>query len=387
MRSTTAPENIPVTIDSIARSLAKIIPSTTPALKAGYRASERMITSLAATWPSIVRARTEKITIAITAHCNLRCQGCKYGRDFMPGAQLPLKLVEQLLEDAAAAKVPAVRLYGGEPLLHPDVVKMVEIATRLGVGCYMTTNALTLDKKIEALHAAGLRKITIGYYGEGSAFDEYVQRPGRYERLVESLENTRKMFGPDKLEIQFNFLLSRRSATIDAVDAVVRFADRFKGHIHIDVVHYSLPYFQEGTDRELQFGPEDRGAVDKVIRHLLQLKAKRPELLTESAIALAAFADWAMNQEKMRIPCDARKLLWVGADGSVMLCYVTFPLGNLHEKRLSEIIYKDAHHQAAQDAFKLNCPNCHCEAAPRVEKHAPSYRKYASAARDRLSAG
>jgi MoaA/NifB/PqqE/SkfB family radical SAM enzyme len=376
-----------VTIDSLARSLAKTLPATAPALKAGYRASERMISSLAGTWPSIVRARTEKITIAITAHCNLRCQGCKYGRDFMPGAQLPLEIVEQLLEDAAAAKVPAVRLYGGEPLLHPDVVKMVEISTRLGVGCYMTTNALILDKKIAALHAAGLRKITIGYYGEGSAFDEYVQRPGRYDRLVESLENTRKMFGPDELDIQFNFLLSRRSANIEAVEEVVRFADRFQGRIHVDVVPYSLPYFQEGPERELQFRPEDKPAVDTVIRHLLKLKAERPQLLTESPLALASFADWALKQEEMRVPCDARKLLWVGADGSVMLCYVTFPLGNLHEKRLSEILYKEEHHKAAQDAFKLNCPNCHCEAASRVETHGPSFRKYSAEARERLAAG
>lgn len=376
-----------MTIESVARSVARMIPATKPALRAGYLAGERMLSSLAPTWPSLVRARTEKITIAITARCNLRCQGCKYGRDFMPGAQLPLEIVEQLLEDAAAAKIPAVRLYGGEPLLHPDVTRMVATATRLGVDCYMTTNALTLDKKIEALHAAGLRKVTIGYYGEGDAFDDYVQRPGRYERLVQSLENTRRMFGPDQLDIQFNFLLSRRSATIEAVDRLVRFADRFQASIHIDVVHYSLPYFQEGRERELQFGPGDRGAVEKVIRHLLRLKALRPTLLTESATALASIADWALKQEAMRIPCDARKLLWVGADGSVMLCYVTFPLGNLHEQRLSDILYTNAHHKAAQDAFQLNCPNCHCEAASRVEKHRPSFRKYAAEARGQLGMG
>ena len=374
-----------MTIETIARSLAKSVPATAPALKAGYRASERMLSTLAEHWPQIIRARTEKITIAITAHCNLRCQGCKYGRDFMPGAQLPYEIVEQLLEDAAAAKVPAVRLYGGEPLLHPDVVKMVETAKRLGVGCYMTTNALILDKKIAALHAAGLRKVTIGYYGEHGAFDEYVQRPGRFERLVESLQNTRAMFGPDELDIQINFLLSRRSANIQAIDDVVAFARRFQAKIHVDVVHYSLPYFQEGPERELQFRPEDKPAVDRVIDYLVKLKAAEPQLLTESPVALAAFADWAMEQQGMRIPCDARKLLWVGADGSVMLCYVTFPLGNLHDKRLRDIIYKPDHHEAARDAFKLNCPNCHCEAASRVEKHAPSFRKYSADAAVRLA--
>ncbi|KMS50355.1 hypothetical protein V474_20840 [Novosphingobium barchaimii LL02] len=354
-------------------------------MKYGYRAKERMISSAASAWPSLLRANTEKITIAITAHCNLRCQGCKYGRDFMPGSQLPLQTVRELLEDAAAAKVPAVRLYGGEPLLHPDVVEMVNISKKLGVGCYMTTNGLILDRKIEALHAAGLRKVTIGYYGENGAFDEYVQRPGRFDRLVESLTNTRKKFGPEELDIQFNFLLSRRSANIEAVNEMVAFADRFQASIHVDVVHYSLPYFQEGPERELQFRPEDRPAVDLVINHLLKLKRARPSLLTESEVALASFADWALEQENMRIPCDARKLLWVGADGSVMLCYVTFPLGNLHDKRLNQILYTEQHHEAARDAFKLNCPNCHCEAGSRVEKHGPSLKKYTKDAASRLA--
>ncbi|KQM98899.1 radical SAM protein [Sphingomonas sp. Leaf25] len=374
-----------MTIETLARSLAKALPATAPTLKAGYRVSERMRSSVAAYWPQTIRANTEKITIAITAHCNLRCQGCKYGRDFMPGAQLPFEIVEKLLEDAAAARVPAVRLYGGEPLLHPDVVRMVETANRLGVGCYMTTNALILDRKIADLHAAGLRKVTIGYYGQDGAFDEYVQRPGRYARFVESLENTRAMFGPDELDIQINFLLSRRSANLQAVDDMIAFARRFQAKVHVDVVHYSLPYFQEGPERELQFRPEDKPAIDRVIDHLLKLKAAEPDLLTESAPAIAAFADWAMEQQGMRIPCDARKLLWVGADGSVMLCYVTFPLGNLHEKRLADILYTPEHHRAARDAFQLNCPNCHCEAGARVEKHAPSFRKYRRDAADRLA--
>ena len=76
----------------------------------------------------------------------------------------------ELIKGAAAAKVPAVRLYGGEPLLHPDVVTMVEIARAQGVDAYMTTNALILDRKIDALHGAGLRKITMGYYGQSAGW-------------------------------------------------------------------------------------------------------------------------------------------------------------------------------------------------------------------------
>lgn len=367
-------------IAPIARKVAHAVPAAKPLLRYGYRQRERMLTSAGGIWPGLIRADTEKITIAITAHCNFRCQGCEYGRGFMHGAQLPLATYADLIEDAAAAKVPAVRLYGGEPLLHPDVVRMVEIAREQGVGCYMTTNGLILDRKVEALHGAGLRKITMGYYGQGAEFDAYVQRPGRHARLVESLDNVRRLFGPDQLELQFNFLLSRLSANPAAIEAMRTFAERYQASVQIDVVHYSLPYFTEGPERELQFRPEDADMVRRSIGQLLEIKDKEPHLLTASAPALASLEDWALKQEAMRIPCDARKLLWVGADGSVMLCYVTFPLGNLHEKRLRDMLYTPEHHQAARDAFQLNCPNCHCESAARVEKHGPSLRKYTARA-------
>ena len=314
--------------------------------------------------------------------------GCVRKIDVLRGAPALLEFGQlalgKVIEDAAAAKIPAVRLYGGEPLLHPDVVRMVEIAGEQGVGCYMTTNALTLDRKIDALHGAGLRKITIGYYGQGGEFDAYVQRPGRHARLIESLDATRRAFGPDKLDLQFNFLLSRRSANIEAIEEMRLFAQRYDASVQIDVVHYSLPYFQDGPETELQFRPEDADDVRRSIDHLLAIKARQPELLTASPMALVSLEDWALKQADMRVPCDARKLLWIGADGSVMLCYVTFPLGNLHEKRLRDILYTPDHHQAARDAFALNCPNCHCESAARIEKHGASNRKYSALAKARL---
>jgi MoaA/NifB/PqqE/SkfB family radical SAM enzyme len=360
--------------------VARHVPAAAPALKAAYRSGERWRTALEQNWPALIRARTEKITVAITAHCNLRCQGCRYGRDFMPGSILRYGIVEELLEDAAAAKIPSVRLYGGEPLLHPQLPKMFETASRLGVDAYLTTNALVLDHKIDALYAASLRKATIGYYGRTADYDAYVQRPGRYARLMESLENVRRAYGPDRLDLQFNFLLSRRSATIEHFEHLRRLAEKFDARIQIDIVHYSLPYFQEGPERELQFREDDADPLNRLTEHLVRLKQDEPFRLTETQPSLASIPDWAIKTDQMKVPCDARKLLWVGADGGVNLCYVTFPLGNLHAQRLSTFLYGNRHHQAARDAFKLNCPNCHCERGARVEKHGPSYAAYSAKA-------
>ena len=78
----------------------------------------------------------------------------------------------------------------------------------------------------------------------------------------------------------------------------------------------------------------------------------------------------------MRIPCNAYRMIWVGADGTVQLCYVTFRLGNLHEKRLRDMMFTPEHKKAARDGFALNCPNCHCQRYERIETNKTAHRLY-----------
>ena len=80
----------------------------------------------------------------------------------------------------------------------------------------------------------------------------------------------------------------------------------------------------------------------------------------------------------MRVPCDAYELLWIGADGTVQLCDAALPLGNIRERRLRDIMFTDTHRKAAQDGFRLNCPNCTCKVQSRIQKHAASVRRYAA---------
>ena len=78
----------------------------------------------------------------------------------------------------------------------------------------------------------------------------------------------------------------------------------------------------------------------------------------------------------MRVPCDAYEMIWVGADGSVRLCFVTFPLGNLYERPLRELLFTAEHRRAAASAVRLDCPNCHCHRESRIAKHLPSLLRY-----------
>ena len=327
-------------------------------------------------WPNLVPPRPYKIMIALTAHCNARCIGCRYGRDFMPGAVLEWPIVRDLLEDAAAAGFYSIRLYGGEPLLHPDLPRIVEHCVALGMRPYLTTNAVLLGQKIDELFAAGLRDVTVGFYGVGRAYDEYVQHPGLFERVERGIATARERYGK-QLDMQLNWLFMQPTASVTAFRDAVAFADRYRMSIRVDLIHYSLPYFQEGPERCLQFQPEDRAKVTAVVEEMLALKRARPELLQHSLAGLRSIPDWLILGPDMKVPCTAYEMIWVGADGTVQMCYVTFHLGNLHERRLRELLGTDTHRCAARDALKLACPNCHCSSNERIMRHTPSRRRYA----------
>ena len=371
-----------MTMHSALRDLLEPMYRDNPALKQTLRTVEneyyKLRTAAYEKFPQLIQPHPQHIYLTLTAHCNLRCKGCRYGRDFMPGEELPLRIVREALEDIKEANFEVVRLYGGEPLVHRDIIKIVEYCTELGLRTYLTTNGMALRQKMDALYDAGLRKIQVGFYGLGEDYNDYVQRKNRFGRLEQGIAYLRERYGKE-IDLTLNWLLMKPTCSIESVRKTCEFAVRYDAGIFVNLVHYSLPYFTEGEDRFLAFTPEDRPAINEVIAELLEFQKERPELLPMSPIVLRSIPDWLIKGPNMRVPCDRNKLIWVGADGTVQLCYVTFKLGNLHEKRLRDMLFTKEHIAAARDAFALKCPNCHCGFESRTLGHGPTRSQYVNA--------
>jgi len=107
----------------------------------------------------------KKVQIEITNRCNLKCNGCL--RENMTRKKGDITydtLLDALLlcDDFGIEKV--VLHNWGEPLLHPNILKIIKIINILGFKVGFTTNGtlLTHDKLIE-LKEAGLDKLDISY--------------------------------------------------------------------------------------------------------------------------------------------------------------------------------------------------------------------------------
>lgn len=96
-----------------------------------------------------------KLDIHASEHCNLKCSGCTH---FSPLAKPEFCDLEQLDKSLAKLsqfekKIGAVQLLGGEPLLNPDICRMMEIArkhfgrTQINL---LTNGILLLSSKLPA---------------------------------------------------------------------------------------------------------------------------------------------------------------------------------------------------------------------------------------------
>jgi molybdenum cofactor biosynthesis enzyme MoaA len=298
--------------------------------------------------PSTIRPEPRHLTIAITAHCNLRCIGCGYGRDFMPGQQLPFATVREILDDAANAGINTVRLYGGEPLLHRDLPKMIKHSVGLGFYTYVTTNGTLLKHKIDDLYAAGLRLLTIGFYGIGAKHSAYTQRGNSFARLEAGLSAIRQRYG-NEVELQLNFVVMAASCTVEAALAAWEFAKKYDMFFHIDLVNSTVPFFNPGPDGEVEITETHRPQVIALTEEFLRLKHDEPTRFLHTSEFLRSIPDWLLNASEMKVPCDAYQTVWVGADGTVQICDTALKIGNVRERRLRDILFTDAHKQAARD--------------------------------------
>src|SRR5262249_24122381 len=89
-----------------------------------------------------------------TRRCNLACGYCNEYDDFSP--PIPTDAMIRRIDRLAELKTAIVTISGGEPLLHPDIEKLIQRIRHHGMIAGIITNGYLLTpKKIAALNHAG----------------------------------------------------------------------------------------------------------------------------------------------------------------------------------------------------------------------------------------
>ena len=106
---------------------------------------------------------TINLRISVTQKCNLKCPHCHREGETSSSTEMSAYEIVQIARIALTLDISRVKITGGEPLLRPDILQIVQAVANLrGVhDLSMTTNGTFLSSKAKELQKMGLGRVNV----------------------------------------------------------------------------------------------------------------------------------------------------------------------------------------------------------------------------------
>lgn len=155
------------------------------------------------------------LVIQLLERCNLRCKMCyEWGengsylnKDNL--AQLDIDLVKKIIEDCSPVK-PMIELFGGEPLLYPQIDEVFAAAKYYDCKMNTPTNGVLLSKYADMLIENEAERIWVSLDGPENINDEQ-RGKGSYKKAVDGIKKIYELkqeLGKNKPEIGIIFCIT-----------------------------------------------------------------------------------------------------------------------------------------------------------------------------------
>jgi len=138
----------------------------------------------------------ESITLFLTHRCNLRCRMCgQWGDRGVTRKMAKDELIEELsyaeikdFLDGVASFHPNITIFGGEPLLHPDCLKVISYIKKNNMHCLMITNGSLIKEFAASIVDTGLDELNVSLDGKEKLHDEIRGMPGLFDKIYQGLK-------------------------------------------------------------------------------------------------------------------------------------------------------------------------------------------------------
>jgi MoaA/NifB/PqqE/SkfB family radical SAM enzyme len=163
-----------------------------------------------------------------TTDCNLRCEGC-YRNPHGPGHKSLEDVRADLEVFKSLRKSDCMSIAGGDPLVYPDIVELVQMIREMGWKPIINTNGLALTESL-------LKKLkTAGVFGFTFHIDTSQKRPKVIASTEKELNDLRLHYAQmlareGDITCSFNATISEKN--LPEVPDMVRWAEK-----HADIVH------------------------------------------------------------------------------------------------------------------------------------------------------
>ena len=123
--------------------------------------------------------------------CNLTCTGCGRIREYQPTITQTLS-VEQCLAAAEDCGAPIVSICGGEPMIYPQLDKLVDQLLKRGKFIYLCTNGMFIEKRLHEFRPSNSFFFNVHLDGLEKTHDLCVERQGVFQAAIAGIKAAKK---------------------------------------------------------------------------------------------------------------------------------------------------------------------------------------------------
>jgi len=264
----------------------------------------------------LLQFSTDKKPVVVwncTRRCNLKCVHC-YSQSENKAYEGELSTDEGLamLEDLARFGVPVTLFSGGEPLVRPDLLALIERTVALGMRAVISTNGtLITEEKAARLKAFNLSYVGVSLDGLRDVNDRFRGVSGAFEKALAGIRNCQKA----GIKVGLRFTITNRNASeVDGIFDLIREENIPR------VCFYHLVYAGRGS--KLMSEDLDHEATRRIVDRIIDRTAalhregRKVEVLTVDNHADGPYLYQRMLREKDPRAADVLALLQMNRGNS-----------------------------------------------------------------------
>ena len=334
------------------------------------------------------------VVLQVTELCNLRCHMCyewgdcgiyKKNKEYNT---LPIDTIENVFSDLSPFK-PQFELFGGEPLMHPQFDKIIELINKYNCNISIPTNGTLVSKYSDLIASSSINNLWISIDGPhqyndaqrgkgvydlalNGLYDLYrkkkiigngpdlgvtmVVTPQNYDKVTEFFCNELDINAVDKISIEIQLFITQEQNN--------RFKTKLQDQFGIHNTHMSDGLIRELSDFN-NIDIEEMCNQVNYVRNYYRTCGKTvigyPKYYEYENMKLFYSGKWNQMKEKKRRCAVPLIYAEIGADGYVTPCHTfyEFKMGNVNEESILNIWRNKQYLIQRQELSKNVMPICY----------------------------
>lgn len=225
--------------------------------------------------------KPDRIYLRVESTCFFRCKHCDIWKNKTDQRSLSFSQIKKVIDQLYEWLGPFfLSLSGGEPLLNPDIIKIIKYAKKVDPNIFIDINSnafLLTEKKVKQLISSGLDSINLSLDAD-NAKDHNYSRGNKlaFQKVIQALDlfSKHKKHSSSAPLISLNTVIMKQN--LDQLVNIAKLAQKYSSTITFQALWENIATKQhdENWFKENEFWPQDYKQVEKIINQLIRLKNK-----------------------------------------------------------------------------------------------------------------